>query len=148
MLHFQRSITIDAPVEVVWGFHERSDILQLLTPPWQPVQVIRHQGGLEVGAISEFRLFLGIFPVRWLARHTECEQYRMFADQQIDGPMEYWVHRHQFTPENGKTRLTDEIDFTILGGWLSELLLGWWVKERLEQMFRYRHAVTKRECEK
>jgi len=57
MLHYRKSTLIDAPVEVVWNFHERLDILERLTPPWQPVQVVRREGGLGVGAISEFRLF-------------------------------------------------------------------------------------------
>lgn len=148
MLHFQHSSLIDAPIEVVWKFHERPDILQLLTPPWQPVQVIRREGGLEVGAISEFRLILGPIPVRWVARHTECQPYRLFVDKQVVGPMEYWLHKHQFTDENGRTSLTDIIDFGIPGGWLAEMFLGWWVKQRLKDMFRYRHEVTKRECER
>ena len=147
MVNFKYSSLIDAPVEVVWSFHERPDILQILTPPWQPVQVIRRQGGLDVGAISEFRIWLGLFPVRWLARHTQCEKYRLFTDEQIDGPVQSWVHRHQFVEENGKTRLTDAIAFALPGGWLVDILLGWWVQARLEQMFRYRHEVTKRECE-
>ena len=58
MLHFRYSTLINAPVDVVWKFHERSDILQILTPPWQPVQIIRHQGGLEIGAISEFIIWI------------------------------------------------------------------------------------------
>jgi ligand-binding SRPBCC domain-containing protein len=37
MLHFTHSSIINVPVEVVWKFHERHDILQLLTPAWQPV---------------------------------------------------------------------------------------------------------------
>ena len=147
MLHFQYSSLIDAPVEFVWQFHERPDILQILTPPWQPVQIIQRQGGLEVGAISEFRIWIGPLPVRWLARHTECEKNRFFTDQQIYGPMESWVHRHQFGEENGKTRLTDQIDFQLPGGWLAELMLGWWVQQRLNDMFRYRHGVTKRELD-
>ena len=147
MPHFKHSSLIDAPVEVVWGFHERPDILQILTPPWQPVQVIRHQGGLEVGAISEFCIWLGPFPVRWVARHTECQINRLFTDAQIQGPMQSWVHQHQFAQEDGKTRLTDAIAYAIPGGWIADILLGWWVNARLEQMFRYRHSVTKRECE-
>jgi ligand-binding SRPBCC domain-containing protein len=147
MLHFQYSSLIDAPVESVWHFHERADILQLLTPPWQPVQVVRRQGGLEIGATSEFNIFLGPIPVRWLARHTECQPYYLFTDEQIEGPMDSWTHRHQFATEEGKTRLTDAIAFAIPGGWLSETLLGDFVKDRLTDMFRYRHEVTKQECE-
>ena len=148
MLHFQYSSLIDAPVEVVWNFHERSDILQILTPPWQPVEIVRREGGLDVGAITEFRILLGSFPVRWVARHIECEKNRAFTDRQISGPMESWVHRHLFAEENGKTRLTDQIDYEIPGGLIAELLLEWWVNARLTDMFRYRHEVTKRECEK
>ncbi|MBD0265550.1 MAG: cyclase [Tolypothrix sp. Co-bin9] len=147
MLHFKYSSVINAPVEVVWKFHERPDILQLLTPPWQPVQVMRREGGLDVGAITEFRLFLGLLPLTWLARHTECEEYRLFTDEQISGPFECWVHRHQFEPENGKTKLTDAIAFSIPGGDPVEFFSGWLVQAQLEAMFRYRHYVTKREYE-
>ncbi|MEH1870843.1 SRPBCC family protein [Nostoc sp.] len=147
MLHFKHSSVINAPPEVVWKFHERADILQLLNPPWQPVQIVRREGGLNVGAITEFRLFLGPLPLTWLARHTEYEKYRLFTDEQISGPFESWVHRHEFEPENGKTKLTDAISFSMPGGGTVEFVSGWLVQVQLEAMFRYRHYVTKRECE-
>ncbi|MEC4881027.1 MAG: SRPBCC family protein [Scytonema sp. PMC 1070.18] len=147
MLHFKYSSVINASVEVVWKFHERPDVLQMLNPPWQPVQVLRREGGLGTGAITEFRLFLGPLPLRWLARHTEYEEYRLFTDEQISGPFDSWVHRHIFQPENGSTRLTDEVSFSIPGGQPVELISGWLVQVQLEAMFRYRHYVTKRECE-
>lgn len=147
MLHFQYSSLIQAPVEVVWDFHTRQDILQVLTPPWQPVKVIRREGGLEIGAISEFCIFLGPISVPWVAVHTEYEKYRLFTDEQHQGPLAYWVHRHQFSAENHQTRLTDVITYSISGGTGVDQLLGGWVNSRLQDMFRYRHQVTKRECE-
>jgi len=144
MLHFQYSSLINATVEQVWNFHQREDILKILTPPWQPVKIIRREGGLDVGAVSEFILMLGPIPVPWVARHVECEQYSFFVDQQIKGPMASWLHRHQFLPENGQTRLTDSIDYELPGGWLVEFLLGWWVESTLKDMFRYRHEVTQK----
>jgi ligand-binding SRPBCC domain-containing protein len=148
MLYFNHSSLINAPVEVVWKFHERPDILQLLTPPWQPVQVVRREGGLGKGAITEFRLFLGPLPLTWLARHTECEKYSLFTDEQISGPFESWTHRHEFTSENHQTRLTDVISYSLPGGDAVEFASGWLVQVQLEAMFRYRHYVTKRECER
>ncbi|MEH2372098.1 SRPBCC family protein [Nostoc sp.] len=147
MLYFKHSSIINAPPEVVWKFHERPDILQVLNPPWQPIQVVRREGVLNVGAITEFRLFLGPLPLTWLARHTECEKNRLFTDEQISGPFEFWVHRHEFEPEDGKTRLTDAISFSMPGGGTVEFASGWLVQVQLEAMFRYRHYVTKRECE-
>lgn len=147
MLSFRYSSLINAPVNRVWEFHERPDILTLLTPPWQPVEVLRREGGLGVGAISEFRLWLGPIPIDWFARHTECEPYQYFVDEQVKGPMQSWVHRHQFQAENGQTRLTDSINYELLTGTPLETILGLWVNSRLEEMFRYRHQVTKKECE-
>ena len=147
MLNFKYSSLIDAPVETVWQFHERQDILQLLTPPWQPVTIVRREGGLAVGAISEFRISLAGIPVRWIAKHTQCETNRLFVDEQTDGPMESWIHRHEFTPENGQTRLTDAIAYELPGGDFAEFILDWWVEARLKDMFRYRHRVTKTQCE-
>lgn len=146
MLNFKRSILIHAPVEVVWSFHKRLDILDLLTPPWQPIQVVRREGGLEVGAISEFQIFVAPISWRWLAVHIEYEKYRLFTDKQQEGPFEHWIHRHQFAEEAGKTRLTDDIEFALPGGWLTESLFGWLVMAQLEQMFSYRHEMTQREC--
>ncbi len=146
MLHFCYSTVIDAPIKVVWSFHERADILDILTPPWQPVQVISHQGGLDVGSVSRFRLWLGFFPISWVAKHIECNKPSLFVDQQITGPMQYWIHRHQFITEDQQTRLTDSIDYEIPGGFLVEFLIGWWVDSRLKEMFRYRHQITQEYC--
>jgi ligand-binding SRPBCC domain-containing protein len=146
MLNFRYSTLIDAPLETVWQFHERPDVLDLLTPPWQPVTIVRRQGGLGVGAISEFRLSLAGIPVPWIATHIECIPNSLFVDEQTDGPMTSWVHRHEFVPEGSKTRLTDAIAYEIPGGFLAELLLGWWVDSRLKEMFRYRHEITQANC--
>ena len=71
MQHVKYSSIIHAPVEVVWEFHTRPDILQVLTPPWQPVEILRREGGLEIGAMSEFPIGLWLFSVPWLAVHTD-----------------------------------------------------------------------------
>lgn len=147
MVKFQYSSIIKSPVKQVWEFHERQDILELLTPPWQPVKVIRRQGGLNIGAASEFLLMFGFVNIPWLARHTEYDQYKLFTDEQIKGPMDSWCHRHYFEAKGLETGLTDIIEYEIPGGWLSEFFLGWWVNSRLQEMFRYRHEITKKYCQ-
>lgn len=147
MLKFQHSSLIKAPVKTVWEFHEREDILQILTPPWQPVTVLERQGGLEIGATVKFNLNFGLINIPWFARHVEYEKYRLFTDQQIEGPLKLWIHRHQFQPEGEYTRLTDKIQYDIIGESLWDDLWSWWVEERLRDMFRYRHQITKEKCE-
>ena len=147
MIKFEYSSIINSPVQNVWEFHERKDVLKLLTPPWQPVKIIRREGGLKIGATSEFVLMLVFIPIPWVARHTEYKQYHLFTDEQIKGPMKSWRHQHIFEDNNGQTKLCDRIEYEIPGGWLSEFLLAWWVNSRLTDMFKYRHQITKKYCE-
>jgi ligand-binding SRPBCC domain-containing protein len=139
-LTFIHRSLIRASVDRVWQFHERPDAVQLLTPPWQPMQVLRKTGGLEAGSEVEFRVWMGPIPVTWLARHVACEKHRFFIDEQVRGPFRYWRHEHRFTAENGATRLTDHVEFELP-------YLGWAVPWPLRLMFRYRHKITRKYCE-
>ncbi len=64
---------------------------------------MRREGGLEVGTISEFRIFVGSIPLQSVAVHIEFEKSQLFTDEQREGPFEHWIHRHRFTEEDGKT---------------------------------------------
>lgn len=136
---------IQAPVEEVFAFHERPDALELLTPAFPPVRVVNKSGGIERGARVELR----VGPFRWLALHTEYEKNRLFEDEQVEGPMALWVHRHQFAAEGPRQcRLTDRVEYQLPGGKLVNALFGWSAKPGLAQMFAHRHKVTKRLCER
>src|SRR3954468_8977485 len=125
MMQFEHSSWIASPVEVVFNFHKRPDALELLTPPADKIQVIRREGGIEAGAQVEFRIPVGPFRFRWLAHHIAYEENRLFIDEQREGPFAAWVHAHVFQEENGGTRLTDSIEFSLPGGAIAEALAGW-----------------------
>jgi ligand-binding SRPBCC domain-containing protein len=112
----------------------------LLAPPFPPLKLVRQSGGLAAGAEKEF--LVGVFPfqLRWLARHVECVPGRMFVDEQVRGPFRYWQHIHVITWSAKGSRLTDRVTYDFPGG----VLLDWFVRWQLRQMFRHRHAVTGR----
>ena len=145
MANFIKSVDIDASIETVFGFHEREDALPLLTPPFPPVRVVKKSGGVEPGSRVELRVG---FLFTWVALHTAYERNRLFADEQIAGPFAQWIHCHEFAElGDGKTRLTDRVEFRLPGGSIVNAALGWAVKIGLRQMFTHRHEVTKRFCE-
>ena len=145
MPEFTKSVLIDAPVEVVFAFHEREDALVLLTPAFPPVRVLARTGGIKRGARVELRVAF----FRWVALHTAYEKNRLFEDRQIQGPFAQWIHRHEFEAAGpGQTRLTDRIDYELPGGSIVNSLFGWAVIPGLRQMFAHRHRVTKALCEK
>jgi ligand-binding SRPBCC domain-containing protein len=140
---FVKSVLIEAPVRDVFGFHERADALTLLSPPFPPVRVISRVGGIKTGA----QVVLKVGLVRWIARHIAYEKDRLFVDEQIRGPFRSWVHRHEFEAVDGKTRLTDRIEYQLHGGPLANLLFGSIINMVLGNMFRYRHRVIREFCE-
>ena len=141
---FSKSIIVEAPVETVFGFHEREDALRILSPRFPPVRVIRKTGGIEQGS----RVELKVGPFLWTALHTDYEKNRLFVDEQIQGPFAKWVHRHEFESVNQTTRLTDRVEYRLPGGVWMNRLFGWAVQLGLRRMFRERHQITKRYCEK
>lgn len=140
---FEQETVIQAPVDVVFGFHERPDALELLSPPFPPLTVLHKSGGISTGA----EVHLRIGPIRWDARHTAFERNRLFVDEQVRGPFARWIHRHEFHAEGVTTRLVDRIDFALPGGALLNRLAAPFVRVGLRQMFAHRHAVTRRYCE-
>jgi ligand-binding SRPBCC domain-containing protein len=92
MMHFEYSSWISAPVDVVFGFHQRADAIELLTRPEDEVQLVSREGGLEVGARVEFRIPLGPLGLRWVAHHIAYEKNRLFIYEQREGPFTAWVH--------------------------------------------------------
>jgi ligand-binding SRPBCC domain-containing protein len=148
MPRFLYSSLIRAPREAVWAFHERQDVLKLLRPPWQKMEVLERTGGLGKGARVVFRVWMGLVPVRWVAVHTACERPAFFVDEQISGPFRRWTHQHSFKEEGEATRLVDDVRFRLWGGAPVEWATGWMVRMQLRSLFRHRHAVTRRYCEK
>jgi len=143
MPSFVKSVLIDAPVSKVFAFHEREDALALLSPAFLPVRVIRKSGGIQPGA----RVELQVGPFRWIALHMAYEKDRLFVDEQIAGPFARWIHRHEFEVVEGRTRLTDRLEYSLRGGELINLLFGWSVTLGLWRMFAHRHRVTRQYCE-
>ena len=144
MAQFVRSIVIHAPVQRVFGFHEREDALTLLTPKFPPSKLISKTGGITPGS----RVVLQVGPIQWVALHGEYIKNRLFVDEQLSGPFKKWLHRHEFEDLGNWTRLTDRIEYELHGGPIVTACLGWAVNIQLGQMFRHRHQVTRRYCER
>lgn len=144
---FEYASLIAAPVEAVFAFHQRPNALELLTPPWAGVQVLRRTGGIETGAEVELLVPIGPFRTRWHAVHTAFEPGRLFVDEQREGPFRRWIHRHEFHDLGGHTRLVDRVLFNLPGGPLADFAAAWLARLQLRRMFRYRHEITRRHTE-
>ncbi len=147
MPHFTRTLDLTVPASTLWAFHERPDAFSLLLPPWEHADIIQPPTSLVVGTRVIMRQHVGPLPFTITAEHVEYEHGRMFADCMSGGPFKHWLHRHIIEPTPTGSRLTDDIEYTLVGGRLAQALVGGMVERRLSRMFAYRHAVTRRLCQ-
>ena len=138
-----RTVDIARSPAEVFAWHAKPGALQRLPPPWESVELVSATGGLEDGARVEMLSRVGPFKLRWIAEHYGYEVGVQFCDCSVVGPFARWEHCHRFEPlENGSCRLIDEIIYELPLAPLSGLVKGA-VRNRLNRMFDYRHAVTK-----
>lgn len=114
-----------------------------LQPPWETTEVLAANGGIRDGARVVVRTRIAGFPSTWVVEHRGYVAGREFRDVMLSGPMARWEHVHRFEPDGADAcRLTDEITYRLPGGALGALAQEA-VQRRLEQMFTYRHAITR-----
>jgi ligand-binding SRPBCC domain-containing protein len=137
---------IRAPLDKVAEFHRDSRALKKLTPP--PIYVtFKEIQPLGEQSISDFTMWFGPLPVRWVAVHSDVDPRHGFTDHQKQGPFAYWKHRHSFEfVDEQTTDIVDEIQAQAGKGLVNGLLsrFMWWSTPFL---FAYRARVMRHELE-
>jgi len=98
---------VRSPLARVAEFHSRADSMAVITPPPIIIQMKRTPAFLTERDVMDFIMWLGPFPLHWLAR-IEAVSSTGFTDRQLSGPFADWVHRHTFVAVDDQT--TDVVD--------------------------------------
>lgn len=135
---FRTELPVDRPTAFEW--HEREGAFERLTPPWEDVEVVRKEGGIENGTV-ELRLSRGPVKLTWKLRHLDFIRDERFVDEQVEGPFAHWRHEHRFedAPE-GRSIMHDEIEWKPPLGGAGDMVAVPIVEKDLERMFRFRHT--------
>jgi len=130
-MEFTYSSVVDAGLDEVFAWHTRPGALTRLTPPWQPVRVLREATG--PGSLRDGQAVLGLpAGLRWVAAHQpdSYDPPNVFADSLESLPLSAvlpWRHTHQFTPAGEQATLVTDVVDTPLPARV------------LRSMFVYRH---------
>lgn len=143
-LRFRSQFQVKVNQPAVSDFHRDTSVLRRLTP--FPIYVaFKHIEPIREGSEAHFTLWFGPVPVKWKARHFDFTPPFGFADEQVEGPFNMWVHHHSFSPLAGKgTRVQDEINFELGKrglGWLMSRFM--WLT--LPVLFAFRSWRTKKD---
>ena len=91
----------------------------------------------------DFTMWLGPFPVRWVARIEDVSDAR-FVDRQIRGPFRKWIHTHTFQPIDAQqTEVIDQVEVELGTHW-GWRVIGYMMWLNLPVLFAFRQWKTKR----
>ena len=128
----------------LFAFHCDPDNLLRISPPLPRVHIERANNPTHEGDLQQLSLRLGRWAVPWDARVTELTEPSLIVDVQERGPFRSWRHRHRFSAEGDRCRLTDEISFRLWPTVAGEFAEFWLVRPALLGMLWWRHRQTRR----
>ena len=139
---------IPASAGAVFDWHEAPGAFERLTPPWERVRVLSHEGGIRDGARVSLLVGPAPFSLRWDLEHRDYQHGRSFTDVQRTGPFRHWTHVHRMIPQGPHACvLEDTIEYELPLGIIGRLFGGPFVQRKLHRLFTYRHAVTRQAFE-
>lgn len=142
---FVASTLVDTSAEALFDWHEAEGAFERLTPPSEPVVVLRHVGGIRDGAQVSLKVGPWPFSLRWDLEHRDYQKGRSFTDQQVKGPFRYWKHVHRMIPQGDhQCLLEDRIEYELPFGALGSLIGRPIMQHKLKKLFAFRHEVTRR----
>jgi len=138
----ERQSRLPVTAEEAFAWHMRAGAFERLSPPWERVEVLQRTGGIADGDRVVLRVHSGPMSVRWVAVHRDFVPGRQFADEQVEGPFNHWLHLHRFDPLGPDASVaTDRVEFSPPFGTLGAATGMWVARPRIERMLAYRHRV-------
>ena len=135
---YEHTATFPFSRETVWNWHARPGAVRRIMPEWEGIRPLE-VGGIKDGAVTTFRMSIGIVPQKWKAKHHSYIEGEQFCDNMIKGPFARWNHTHKFL-ENGtdEMKIHDTIDWKLPFHFFTRIGAPIMVMPRVNQMFKHR----------
>lgn len=111
----------------------------MITPPALHFKILSPKPlDMKLNTCIDYKIKLGLLTFRWHSEITEWNPPYRFKDVQLKGPYKVWEHVHSFEEKDGVTYMTDEVKYLSPGLFLEPLIDKFFVRKRIEEIFRYR----------
>ncbi|HTK82774.1 MAG TPA: SRPBCC family protein [Bacteroidota bacterium] len=136
---------VPVPLEEVFAFFSNPENLRELTPVNLGFSILT-PGNIVMacGAVIDYRIRVGGFPVRWRTVISEYDPPRRFVDVQGRGPYSYWKHTHTFTALPEGTLIEDDVEYALPLGIFGQIVRHLFVRRQLEKIFSFRSQTIHR----
>lgn len=143
MRTYEKSSFIACSAKALFDFHLDVNNLTKISPPNIDVTLLQAPSEPKEGEVIKLRTVKNFLPTTWEVQIKTLRAPTLFVDKALKSPFSLWEHHHIFTPKEGGCELKDIVHFSLPLGFLGGMLHGF-VEKELEEMFAFRHDVTKK----
>ncbi len=142
MQTFIKSSYINCDTKSLFDFHLDTNNLTKITPTNIKVELLTKNFKPVVSQVLKIKSTKYFIPVMWEVKIEKIEEPNLLVDIALKSPFKFWEHKHIFINHGNFSELKDVIIFKMPFGILGDLL-SFFVKKDLQNMFDYRHKITK-----
>ena len=142
MQTFIKSSYINCDTKSLFDFHLDTNNLTFITPPDTQVELLTKDFKPQIGQILKIKSIKYFIPMDWEVKIEKLDEPNLLVDLALKSPFAFWEHKHIFIKHGNMSELKDVITFKMPFGILGDLL-SFFVKKDLQNMFDYRHKITK-----
>jgi len=130
---------ISRPIDEVFAFFADAHNLEEITPPWLSFAILSMStASIQTGTIINYRLRLYGIPFHWRTEICEWNAPHCFVDEQTNGPYTQWRHTHRFEAHGSRTKMKDEVQYSLPFGVLGRIIHAVKVRRDVSRIFDYR----------
>ncbi|MDA7810243.1 SRPBCC family protein [Flavobacteriaceae bacterium] len=134
---------IPISIDKAWSFFSNPENLKEITPKEMNFTIISGANrSIYSGQIIQYKVtpMLGI-STKWVTEITHVKEKEYFVDEQRFGPYALWHHKHFIKEIEGGIEMEDIVDYKIPFGLLGQFAHWLFVKNKLNQIFKYREQI-------
>ena len=134
---------IPISIDKAWSFFSNPENLKEITPKDMNFTIISGANrSIYSGQIIQYKVtpMLGI-STKWVTEITHVKEKEYFVDEQRFGPYALWHHKHFIKEIEGGIEMEDIVDYKIPFGLLGQFAHWLFVKNKLNQIFKYREQI-------
>ena len=135
----RREQWIARPIDEVFAFFADAENLEKITPPWLDFKMISMSTeSISAGTVIRYRLRLHGIPFHWRTDICAWSPPHRFVDEQTKGPYRQWRHTHRFEAQGSRTKMIDEVQYSLPFGVLGRIVHALKVRGDVNRIFDYR----------
>ncbi len=139
MYILRREQWIERPIDEVFSFFADAHNLEEITPPWVGFKILSMStDSIEEGTTIRYHLRLHGIPVHWWTEICDWNPPHCFVDEQTKGPYKLWRHTHRFEAHGNRTKMIDEVQYSLPSGILGRIVHSVKVRKDVSRIFDYR----------